>query len=229
LQWWHCLRESPIDLDQLTAKQRYRIRKGLKNNDNWLATPQDIMDNAEEILQAYQDSFSDYPKVYKPAPLDIEQVNNLARLVENPTQDIWLIRDIAANTIVGFAHCSKIGKALALSQVKIAPQYLKNESNAALVYEICNHYLKPEMGFEYVLDGERNIRHRTNYQDYLCRVLSFRKCLCRLHVVYHPVIKPVVAMLYPFRKLIAKIEESNRLIYNVSCILRQEEIARACR
>jgi len=187
------------------------------------------MDNSEEILRAYQDSLCDYPKVYKSEPPVMEQVVNLAKLAENPTQDIWLIRDKTASIIIGFAHCCKIGKALALSQVKIAPKFLKNEANAALVYIICNHYLSPETEFQYVLDGERNIRHRTNYQDYLCRVLGFRKCLCRLHVVYHPMIKPIVAMLYPFRKFIVKFEDFNKMIYNVSCILRQEEIARQCR
>jgi len=200
----------------------------LKNNDIWLTSPQEIIDNAEAIRQAWSDSLSDYPKIYKDSDPTLNQVLEMAEIAKQSAREFWLIRDRNTNSLVGFAHCCKIGKALALVSVKIAPQFLNNEANAALVYQICNHYLG-DGGFAYVIDGERNIRHRTNYQDYLVRVLGFRKCLCRVHVIYHPMVKPIVKLLYPFRKLIAHFEDLHKVVFNISCVLRQEEIARQCK
>ncbi len=173
------------------------------------------------MLQA---SFSDYPDVYKPR-IDLK---NLAISYAQDNRDKWLIFDGETNRIIGLAICAIIDDTVWLHVVKVNPDFLKNEVNAALVYELCRYYLN-EQKMRYICDGERNIRHITNYQDFLIRVLGFKKAYCKLHVVYHPIVKPIINILYPLRKLISRFGKLNRHLYNVSCVLRQEEIARSFR
>lgn len=141
------------------------------------------------------------------------------------TIDYWLIFDKETDMLIGVASC-KINDGMAsLLTVKVKQENFKNEANAALAYEICRYYLN-EIGLRYVCDGERSIRHITNYQKYLISVLGFHNAPCKLHIVYHPAIRPIVSLLYPFRKIIQKVESIHKVIYNVSSILKQEEIAR---
>ena len=226
VHWWHCLRQEPIELDRLTAKQRYRVRKGLKNNEIWLATREEIIGNADELYGAYSESLKDYPSVYKINP-QRAIIDSLAVLAQTNGQDIWLIKDRNDDKIIGFAHWCIVDSAIAMSSVKIRPQYLNNEANAALGFVLCDYYLN-QNNYLYVCDGERNIRHITNYQDFLVRVLGFKKIPCKLHVVYNPLIRPIISALYPFRGFIARIEKMNSYVYNLSCVLKQEEIARKC-
>lgn len=138
--------------------------------------------------------------------------------------DIWICQDKETDKIVGFAHTPYRNNVVFLSTLKLDPHFFKNEVNAALVYEICRHYLN-DLGFSYICDGERNVRHQTEYQDYLVRVLGFRKAPCRLRIVYHPLVKPLIWTLYPFRSLL-KPFRGNKLIFNLYCILFQEQCAR---
>lgn len=144
---------------------------------------------------------------------------------KNDNKDIWLCEDISSNTIIGYGLCSINNNMINLDTVKINPAFFRNEVNAALVFEVCRHYLN-DLEYLYVCDGERNIRHQSNYQDFLVTVLGFRRAYCRLHIIYHPLIRPIVACLYPFRKVIGYIKNSNGFFYNLHCLLMQEQYSR---
>lgn len=223
--WWHCVRENPIDIDKLTAKQRYRVRRGLQRNNIFIADIEYIDQNADALYNAFVKSTEDYPKAYRsqPDPKD-KFIDNLKQLVQSGHSDIWICQDKESRKIAGYAHTPYIGKVVFLSWVKLDPAYFKNEVNAALVYEICRHYLN-DLGFDYICDGERNIRHRTAYQDFLVTVLGFRKAPCVLNIIYHPVFKPIVKTLYPIRSLFRPFR-SNKVAFNIYCILYQEQCAR---
>ena len=226
--WWHCVRTEPIDIDMLTAKQRYRVRRGLQRNDIFMASVDDIDMEAEGIYQAYLNSIADYPKVYLPTPSPKDTfICGLKQLI-NDKSDLWLCRDKKSGNIVGYAHTPYRENVVFLSSLKLDPAYFKNEVNAALVYEICRYYLN-EKNFAYIIDGERNIRHQTAYQDFLVSVLGFRKAPCTLNIVYHPAVKPIIAMLYPLRNILKPLARSNKLLFNIYCILLQEQCARECR
>ena len=72
-------------------------------------------------------------------------------------------------------------------------------------------------------DGERNIRHQTNYQDFLVKNLNFRYAYCKLHILYGTFMKNAIKILFPIRGIIYKIGEYNKTIYNVACLLKQHE------
>lgn len=226
--WWHCVRTEPIDIATLTAKQRYRVRRGLERNDIFRADAEYIMSNADALYHSYGKSIEDYPEVYRHNPQPKEQfIQSLIQFIEPGRSDLWICRDKESGNIAGYGHTPYIGKVVFLSMVKLDPAYFKNEVNAALIYEVCRYYLN-ELSFDYICDGERNIRHQTSYQDFLVTVLGFRKAPCRLNIVYHPLFKIVVKTLYPFRRML-KPFCSNKLIYNAYCLLFQEQCARECK
>lgn len=227
--WWHCVRETPIDIDTLTAKQRYRVRRGLQRNDVFRASLADIDLYAAELYESYIKSLSDYPKQYKPAiPHKDTFISGLKRATDSVGADIWLCRDKTEGKIIGYAHTPYSEDVVFMSTVKLDPTYFKNEINAALVYELCRYYLN-ERGFAYICDGERNIRHKTAYQDFLVSVLGFRKAPCVLNIVYHPIVKPFIYALYPLRKIFRLLSNLNKLFFNIYCILLQEQCARESR
>lgn len=225
--WWHCVRTESIDIATLTAKQRYRVRRGLQRNDIFLADADFIDANADALYNAYVKSIEDYPEVYRSKPTPKETfISSPKQYIVPGRSDLWICRDKESGNIAGYGHTPYIGKVAFLSMVKLDPAYFKNEVNAALIYEICRHYLN-ELSFDYICDGERNIRHQTSYQDFLVTVLGFKKAPCKLNIVYHPLFKPVIKALYPFRKML-KPFCSNKLIYNAYCLLFQEQCAREC-
>lgn len=225
LGWWHCVKTDSIYLDRLSAKQRYRIKKGLKFNKIKIATYEELNECIAEIVDMLIDSYSDYPSIYKPTCDINKYAKELIDSVKRDDTDIWLVKDKDSCKLVGLSYCVRVEDVINLKVVKVRPSYLKNEVNAALGYLICRYYMNG-LGMRYICDGERNIRHITNYQDFLIKVLGFKKAYCKLHVVYHPLVRPIVNMLYPFRRLISKIGRWNRYLYDVSCLLRQEEIVR---
>ena len=73
-----------------------------------------------------------------------------------------------------------------------------------------------------------NLLDESNYQEYLLKNFGFRKAYCKLHIQYRPLMKLAVNVLYPFRGIIKKFSK-NKLIYQVWCTMRQEEIHRTFR
>jgi hypothetical protein len=82
---------------------------------------------------------------------------------------------------------------------------------------------------DYIIsDGERPIRHKTNYQEYLCKYFGFRFAYCKLHIKYKLWFKIIIIILFLFSKLLLFISEkiNSKQLYNVICILKQEKIRR---
>lgn len=64
--WWYCLREAPISLELMNAKQRYRVRKGLNNCRFFLITEELFEKYKEDIWDVCYSSFKEYPDKYRP-------------------------------------------------------------------------------------------------------------------------------------------------------------------
>ena len=112
-------------------------------------------------------------------------------------QDIWICIEKENRQIIGYAVCNIQGNFVNLVQVKVPTEKLRTEANAAIVFRLSEYYLK-EQHLNYICDGERNIKHRTQYQDYLVRVLNFRYAYCKLNIVYSSKMRFIVNLLYPF-------------------------------
>lgn len=227
-EWWFCLRDTPIFLDQLTAKQRYRIRRGLKNNSVVIADDREIANRIDEIVDVHIKSLEEYPDVYRHVPTADEAKREILKITGLSHCDMWLCIDTSTDKVSAYAYCFRQEDIEHLSSVKCHPDFLNNDVNAALAFKIVEHYIN-NLNLRYISDGERNIRHISNYQDFLVRVIGFRYAYCKLHVIYHPYLKPVVDFLYMFRGLIDKLSHRSPQLYNLSCMLKQESIARQFR
>ena len=114
----------------------------------------------------------------------------------------------------------------AFQSQKVKPSLEKYQVNAALVHAILSHYADRLGSGFYVCDGARSINHITHFQDYLEKYFGFRKAYCRLHMYYRLPVRLGVRLLYPFRRQINK-RENNRLLHQLSAVLRMEEIRRS--
>lgn len=90
----------------------------------------------------------------------------------------------------------------------------------ALIAGIVEWYVQLEKQGAYLCDGARNIVHETNFQDFLIKYFGFRKAYCRLHIVYRPIVRVLVSGLFPFRHLLAKV--NNNKVKNVCAVLKME-------
>ncbi len=226
-EWWYCICDCFTPLDKLTAKQRYRVKKGLSRcNVEFLESDKQLTDSLfEEIYAVVVEAFSDYPLMYRPNILKEDFRKELLSRLTDKAQDVWLIKDAQDIKLIGYGYVTKKQTMVYLNQVKIPTKYLDTEANAAFAYKICEYYLNGQK-YKYICDGERNIKHRTNYQEFLVRVLNFRYAYCRLNIFYSFPMKIAVNILYPFRNIIKHLGKHSAFLYNVYCVLKQENIHR---
>ena len=70
------------------------------------------------------------------------------------------------------------------SVIKTNPDYLKCNTNAALVAFALERYFGDGFSIKYLTNGTKNVLHETNYHEYLMKYFGFRKAYCRLHIKY---------------------------------------------
>ena len=221
--WWYCIKDNDVDLNELTAKQRYRVNKGKKNIDVTRISGNDAKRYADDLYYLAVKKIEEYPSEYRP---HIDKQAYIDDVINNADkQDYWICRDKESGDFCGYAKCMFLEDTVSLAGVKVLQPYMGKEVNAVLIYKICEYYIN-QCHKRYVCDGERNIKHETSYQDYLCRVLNFRYAYCDLHVVYKPIVGVAVKVLYPFKDIIKRFSSHSQLVYNVYCTLEQERIAR---
>ena len=225
-EWWYCVKDSPIKLSELTSKQRYRINKGLKNIFVFQIKKDDIINYLGDIFEIAEDCFANYPSQYRPNMCDVMREYKKLLLDEGSIGSLWGCKDRVTGVFCGFSICIENDNWINLAVVKVLSDYQKKEVNAALVFTICEHYFA-QGNILYISDGERNIRHQTAYQDFLVRVLGFKYAYCKLNVIYNTWIYYLVKILYPYRNVIKHLSSWNSYLYNLYCVLKQEEIVRS--
>lgn len=223
-EWWWCIKDTFTPLQNFSAKQRYRINKGLRNCTITLLSHNTAANHIEGIYQIAQEAFADYPTTYRPVLNKNDFEKWLSNVPQN--QEIWLCNENTTGNIIGYAVCEIEDRFVKLQQVKVPTQKLNTEANAAIVYHLQEYYLQ-KLGLDYICDGERNIKHQTLYQDYLIRVLNFRYAYCKLNIVYSPKMRLAVNLLYPFMGGVKLLGKFNTFFYNVYCVLRMEKIRRS--
>ena len=220
-EWYHVIKDEPFDISTLKAKRRYEVNKGNKNYYTKIIFPFDYKQDIENVIK---ESYKSYPLKYRPI---VDEAFMSRCLKEWSSENVVVIGVFDKNEkrMSGFACLNCLGDYINYFMHKVLPQDEKKAVNAALVYGALQ-YWQENKKYKYITDGQRAIKHETNFQDYLIKYFEFRKAYCQLHVLYNPVIKPVIIALYPMINILSKFC-SNGIIYNVYCILKQEEIRRS--
>ena len=221
-EWWCIIKDTPFDIMSLKSNRRSLITRGLKRVDVKVIVPADY---AEQMANILIKEWKYYDDSYEEGNDRQEQTEEFKKLTrENLGNSEYLgafLKD--TDTMIGYAIYNLFDDWIEYSVVKTDPEYLNTQVNAALAYF---GYMRP--GIKYIHGGWRTMIHKSNYQEYLMKNFGFRKAYCKLHIKYRPLMKLAVNMLYPFREIIKKFSK-NKLIYQVWCTMRQEEIHRTFR
>lgn len=219
-EWWYLVREKSINLDEFNTSRRKEIKKGLKKCIVKKVDAEYIAQNGYEV---YISAFNSYDTFQKPTGQK-EFYNNMMSRKGNPVFDFWAAFDKTDGQIIGY-FMNRLGKDFCLlSTAKFKHDFLKLGVHQALVYQLTNYYLG-ELGLKYVCAGARSISHKTNSQEFLMKKLHFRKAFCKLNIIYSPLVKIIVNVLYPFRNIISKI--NTNIADKITVLLRQEKIRRS--
>ncbi len=222
-EWWYCILDKPFDISLLKAKRRYEINKGLRFFD--VINIDDFEKYKEDIYKILVKAYSAYPEKYRPVT-DIKEVYSSVAGWNKGKVKVYGAFYKETGEMCGYAYLEKHSSYLNFNVLKTIPEYEKFGINAAIVYKIVSdEEERLKNGNFYICDGERSIFHETAFQDYLEKYFGFRKAYCKLNIIYKPKIRVLIKILYPFRKVIYKLNKSG-FICKVISILKMEEIVR---
>ncbi|MBP3579687.1 MAG: hypothetical protein J6K12_00405 [Clostridia bacterium] len=217
--WWYVIKDDPLDIAVLKAKRRYEINKGKKNFDFRKINP---CDYAEEIYDVLVAAFSAYPEKSR-RTFDRERFISGVR---GWTVDVFGTFSRESGELAGYALLMSVSDGfIDFFEMKTKPEYEKYSVNAAMVAGILEYHEKELSEGAVISDGARSISHETAFQDYLEKYFGFRKAYCRLHLEYNPKYKPLIKILYPFRKLLSVLDFID-LFHKLNGVMKMEEIVR---
>ena len=218
--WWYCIKDTPFDISSLSSNYRYKINKGCKRFDVHQIKPEEYL---EELYEVQTAALSGYPEKYRPS-VDKEKFRKECLKWEERFRVFGaFFRE--NNKLCGYTLIAEHEEYMELQVQKTDPLYEKHQINAALVANILEYY-KDELtqGF-YICDGERNILHETNFQEYLGKYFDFRKAYCKLNLAYNPKIKWIIKIIYPFRKILEKLDFIG-IVHKLNGVLKMETFVR---
>ena len=219
-EWWYCLKDDKYDISLFKAKARYEINKGRKN---FYVNKINAFEYDEDIYIIDVKKFEEYPVAYRP---EIKKNGDKYLTSERVKKsDIWFgLFDINNGKLSGYAVVKETEfGCVNLNVVAILPETYKRNSSAALVDGILTYY-QNKAEKHYICDGSRNIKHITNYQDFLISTFGFRRAYCRLKIIYKWWMKIAVVMIKPFKNLLLKSDRP--LFYSMGSLLKMDEYAR---
>lgn len=217
-EWWFLIKDDELKIEELKANKRYEIRKGLKN---CYARKINVENYYKELYYIYKNAMLNYSMPGK--MIDEETFISYTKLGVNI--EYWGVFSKENQRLLGYCHCNVYKDYVEFSTIKLDPDHLKLNTSFALIYEMTVYYINHHKK-KYISDGERSIKHMTNFQEFLEKYFGFRKAYCQLNIVYRPLINIIIKILYPFRFIIKRLDINN-YTHNVIGILEIERIRRS--
>lgn len=226
-QWWHCIKDTKFDISSLKSKHRNVIKNGIKNFDVKVINVTEYID---ELYELRLDANKGYDYKISITKEDIrkecEYINSIKTSI---VLGAFLKSENSDNgKLCGYLWLNENGKCIELIEQKVIREYERLQVNASLVHYACVLYNdKIDEGY-YLYDGERNVVHKTAFQDYLIKYFGFRRAYCKLNIIYNKKIRWIVKILYNMRYIIRPVikRKDMKLFYNLNGILLLEDILR---
>ena len=215
-EFWYVIKDNFRGMEELSGNTRSKIRRAQKRN---YVKQVDANYISQYGYNVYSSAFDKYKTFIK--PISIEEFQSQ---VKSNNYDYWAVFDKESDKLVAYSENFIEDNMCHYSTIKFHPKYQKNYTSYILIYEMNRFYLE-EKKLKYVNDGAKSISHETKVQEYLIDKFRFRKAFVKLHIVYRWDIGLAIKLLYPFRKILKKI--NHPLIDKVSVILNQEKIRRS--
>ena len=222
-EWWYCIKDTPFDMEALKQTRRYKVRRGERNFRVVRINPMEYIDALFEVQVA---AFSVYPSAYRPQNLTKEDLIEDIRTRKN--QITYGAFSKKNDALCGYVFIHHHGSYAELLVQKADPKAERDQVNAALVKGVLDDLRDCFDGRFYLVDGERNINHQTNFQEYLIKYFGFRKAYCKLNIAYRPWVGLFIKMMYPFSSMLQNFDDL-KYIHMLNALLKMERIARSFR
>lgn len=224
--WWYVIKDSPFDISLLKTKRRYEITKAMRF---FVVKEIKPVEYAEALSKVQEQAFSAYPPKYRPKfdkQAFMRTVETRDKQVAANKGKLFGAFDRQTSQLVGFSFVDVHSTWINFAAQRTCPNFEKNGLNAALVYEILETFKDKISKNFYICDGARNTKHETHFQNYLEKYFGFRKCYCKLKLVYSPSCRMLIAFLFPLRRIFTLLSSYIAPFHLVSSVLKMEEIAR---
>jgi len=212
--FWYLINDKALKLEDYSVNTRSKIRRGFKSFEVKMINKKILIESGFNVYEA---AFKRYKTINNPMSRDqfIHFIHSLEK-----SWEFWGVFDKKNNVLVAYSQNKVVNNQCYYSTIKFHVDYLKKYPSYVLYYTMNNYYLN-KLNLSYVNEGTRSILHETNVQSFLIDKFRFRKAYCKLHIEYHPFIKPVIYLLYPLRTLFSK--SRIKLIKKIGVVLKQEE------
>ncbi len=215
--WWYVIKDTPFDFDEISAKERKMIRQALNKSSARMIL---MCEHTRELYRVFLTAYKKYENAG--TPMSFEAFQDYCETCDKQYQ-CWGGFDLETDTLIGYVVVHDCGEFAKTLSAKFDPDYSRFRVSDTLYYNILTHYLN-EGKRKYVSSGERTMNHVTGTQEYKIRRFGYRKAYCKLHLEYNPKIKWLIRMLYPFRKILLKLDHQ-RTIHLINSVLKMQEIA----
>jgi len=225
-EWWYVLKRGPWAIEKVRdKKKRWMIRQGKKHFSVRPLTSDEVISKCPKVAQLAAARYKGRTNVESQA--DLEKRVHAGQTVPGVLEYIGCFNE---DTLVSYSENYIQDNAVWLAIIRHDPAFLNEYSSYGLMDGILDYYLN-EQKMEYVLDGCRSIHHRTEFQEHLEKVFGFTKGYAILNVEYSKKFRLLVNMTYPFKNVVWFLCNKwvNNFSDNVSAVLRQEYIRRACK
>lgn len=222
-RWWYVLKHGPWSIDSVSnKKKRWMIRQGLKNFSIRPMLFDEVVDNCSIVAELAATRYKGKAEVESREVL-AERVKS-AKSIPGVLEYIGCFR---GDRLVGYSENYKQGNAVWLAIIRYNPEFLNEYSSYALINGVLDYYLN-QHNFAYVLDGSRNIHHRTSFQEHLIDVFGFTREYALLHICYAAWFKMLINICYPSKSFLFSLSDKvcHSLLDNICAVLKQEEIRR---
>jgi len=215
--WYAVICTHFTDLNDLKAKNRSEIKRGLRNCKVLMVDASFIGENGFDV---YVSAFERYRGVRKP---QISRDEYKQRILSTKRFDdiiqYWAV--FYESELIGYSENYIFDNVeVNYSSVKFQPRYLSLYPSYALFYTMNKFYLG-EQGFKYVNDGFRSIRHQTNIQKYLIEKFGFERAYLGLQVFYRWYVKFGINSTFPFRNFVSRLGPQLDSLYKLEEIRRE--------
>ncbi len=220
--WWYTILDTTFDINRINAKRRYEIKKGNKYFDSRIFCAYDIKEQYYAVDVA---AYSAYPEKYRPS---VDQEDLYKKLYKNSFENNKVFFGAFSKEtgqLCGYVLVFVYDNYIYLAKQKAIPEFEKNGINAFLVHSVIDHYNDQLSKEFYICDGERNISHETEFQNFLEKYFGFRKAYCRLNIEYRPSIKWIISICYRFKNIFKRLDNIG-IVHMINSVLTMEEIKR---
>lgn len=215
--WFAVICDNFKETTNLTSNTRSEINKGLKN---CIVEKVDFKFILQNGYNVYISAFSRYKNAKPINKNEFEQNILLSKDFEDIVH-YWAVFEKSSNRLIAYSQNYIYDKIEAnYSTIKFDPDYLRLYSSYALIYSMNKYYLY-ENNFEYVFDGFRSILHETNIQNYLIQKFNFRKAYTNIQIIYRPLYKKIISILFPFRSILGNFNPKIKAIFELENIRKK--------